>query len=336
MAEKRLNKTYSTWSGDPIPNRAYQVRRDNDKIKTPKCTIEDVDFAMISYIQDIIKPYVIENGQKIDVPVMYANGEKWAQVQARGYMRDRKGKIMTPVISIRRNSITERDTLKTLGVNQNPLGNNLLIQNKHTIANQYDRFSIMQKSQKKKLNEYYVIPIPEFIDVSYEILLWTEYTEQMNFVVEQIMPQNGFAWGTTWKFPTYISDYSFETTNATGEDRVVRCTLPITAKGALLMESELRESTIKKAFSVKKVKFTSETDAFDVIVDRVPKNVYGEAGAPFAERKQDYTNTETSNEQGNKRSIITRRVKGIRDLANRPHAGDKIDNQHGPGSGDRI
>jgi len=332
MAENRLNKTYSTFSADPSINRAFQVRRDNDTFKTPKCTIEDVDFAMMSYLQEIIKPYIIENGQKIDIPIMYANGEKWAQVQARGYMRDRKGKIMTPVISIRRTTISERDSLKTLGVNQNPLGNNLLIQNQHTTVNRYDRFSVLQNTQKKKLNEYYVIPIPEFVDVSYELLLWTEYTEQMNFVVEQIMPQNGFAWGTTWKFPTYISDYSFETTNATGEDRIVRCTLPIVTKGCLLMEDELRESTVRKAFSVKKVRFTSETDAFDVIVDRVPQNIYGEPGAPFADRKQDY---DTTKEQGNKRSIITRSIKGYRDLKDRPHAKDTIDNKHGPSSGDR-
>jgi len=274
MAEKRLNKTYSTFSRDGIANRADQVRRDNDTIKTPKCTIEDVDWAMMSYIRDIIKPFVVENGQKIDVPVMYANGEKWAQVQSRGYMRDRKGKIMTPIISIRRGSISERDSLKTLGVNKDPLGNTLLLQNKHTTVNRYDRFSVLQNSPKKKLNEYYVTAIPEFIDVSYEILLWTEYTEQMNSVVEQIMPQNGFAWGTTWKFPTFISDYTFETTNASGEDRIVRCTLPITTKACLLMPDELRESTIQKAYSIKRVTFKSETESFSTNVSSPPKDGY--------------------------------------------------------------
>ena len=121
MAEKRLNKTNSTFSRDVVPNRSNQVRRDNDTIKTPKCTIEDVDFAIISYIRDVLKLQVTENGQMIDVPVMYANGEKWAQVQAKGYMRDRKGKIMTPVLSIRRGSIIERDTLKGLGVNNSKI-----------------------------------------------------------------------------------------------------------------------------------------------------------------------------------------------------------------------
>ena len=113
MAEKKLNQTYSSYSKNSDINRAFETRRDNDIVKTPKITIEDVDFAIISFIRDVIKPQIVENGQTIDVPVMYANGEKWAQVQARGYMRDRKGKIMTPVISIRRTNITERDTLKS-------------------------------------------------------------------------------------------------------------------------------------------------------------------------------------------------------------------------------
>ena len=197
MAEKKLNKTYSTYSRNAEVNRATEMRRDNDIVKTPKITIEDVDFAIISFIRDVIKPTVIENGQSIDVPVMYANGEKWAQVQARGFMRDRKGKIMTPIISIRRSSITERDTLKSLGVNQNPSGNDIVFR-------------------------------------------------------------------TTYKFPISLADVSFETTNNTGEDRIVRATIPATVKGTLLMPNEIRRSNIEKRFSVKKVIFGNETDGFNV------------------------------------------------------------------------
>tara|TARA_A100001201_G_scaffold120218_2_gene103714 strand:- start:320 stop:1132 length:813 start_codon:yes stop_codon:yes gene_type:complete len=262
MAKNKLNKTYSSFSRTPEINRANEVRRDTDIIKTPKITIEDVDFALISFIRDVIKPQIVENGQVIDVPVMYANGEKWAQVQARGFMRDRKGKIMTPVISIRRASITERDTLKSLGVNQNPAGNEIVFKNKHTKENRYGRFSVLQGT--KPANEFYAAPIPEFVDISYEFLLWTEYTEQLNSLIEQIMPTNGFAYGTTYKFPTFLQDVSFETTNATGEDRIVRATIPATVKGTLLMPFELKRSNIEKRFSVKKVIFGNETDGFNV------------------------------------------------------------------------
>ena len=268
MAEKRLNKTNSTFSRDLIPNRANQVRRDNDTIKTPKCTIEDVDFAIISYIRDVLRLQVTENGQMIDVPVMYANGEKWAQVQAKGYMRDRKGKIMTPVLSIRRGSVVERDTLKGLGVNNNPAGNDYVFQNKHSVENRYSRFTTQHLTKRKK--EYYLSPVPEFIDVSYELLLWTEYTEQMNSLVEQILPTNGFAYGTTFKFPVFMSDVSFDTTNATGEDRVVRATIPLVCKASLLMPYELQQSNFQKRFSVKKVNFGNETTSFDVNVINTP------------------------------------------------------------------
>ena len=259
MAKKEIKQTYSSFSRNAEVNRANEVRRDNDIIKTPKCTIEDVDWAIMSYIQDIIHPQIIENGQTIDVPVMYSNGEKWAQVQSRGYMRDRKGKIMTPIISIRRNSITERDMLKKLDVNNNPAGNAQILQNKHTKVNKYDRFSVQQGS--KRLNEYYVSAVPE-------------YTEQMNSLIEQIMPTGGFAWGTTWKFPTFISDYTFETLNASGEDRIVRATLPLTCKATLLMSDELRKSTIQKKYSVKRVTFGSEYETDNTNTTDPPPSGY--------------------------------------------------------------
>ena len=319
MAKKELNKTYSSFSNNQIANRADQIRRDNDIIKTPKCTVEDVDWAVMSYIRDIIKPTVIENGQTIDIPVMYANGEKWAQVQAKGFMRDRKGKIMTPVISIRRTAITERDTLKKLDVNQNPTGNALVLQNKFTTINRYDRFSVIRGDKKAK--EFYVTAIPEFVDVAYEILLWTEYTEQMNSVVEQIMPTGGFAWGTTWKFPTYISDYTFETVNATGEDRIVRATLPLTTKATLMMEDELRKSTVQKNYSVKRVSFKSETEAFNVDTSNPPPKGYKDFRANEGfEKKPGLDNSQIPQEQTT--STRTRSISGIQDLTNRRHADD--------------
>jgi len=269
MAKKELNKTYSSYSGNSEINRGNQVRRDDDIVKTPKCTIEDVDWAIMSYLQDIIKPQIIENKQVIDVPIMYANGEKWSQVQTHGYMRDRKGKIMTPVITIRRNSITERDQLKKLDVNRNPAGNAQILQNKHTKVNRYDRFSVQRGS--KPLKEFYISAIPEYIDVSYELLLWSEYTEQMNSLIEQIMPTGGFAWGTTFKFPTFIQDYTFETLNASGEDRIVRATLPLTCKATLLMPDELRRSTIEKQYSVKRVSFGNEYETDNTNTTDPPK-----------------------------------------------------------------
>lgn len=259
MGKLKLNKTYSSFSNDIVPNRADQVRRDTDSIKTPSCTIYDVDWAIMSYIRETIQPTISEDGNNIQVPVIYANGEKWSQVQKHGYMRDVKGKLMAPLMIIRRNSITERDTLKKLDVNRNPSGNAMIFKNRFTQQNKYDRFGLLTNA--KPTEEFYITTVPEFVEVSYELLIWTSYTEQMNALVEQIMPVGGFAWGTTWKFNTFIDDYSFETMNNTGEDRIIRATLPLRTKATLLNEDELRVSTAQKRFAVKQVKFGTEYSA---------------------------------------------------------------------------
>jgi hypothetical protein len=268
MGKPKLDKTYSTFGLNdelkvsPIqetPSRASQIRRDTDTIKTPACTIYDVDYAIMHYLQKVIKPQVPENNKMIDVPLLYASGEKWSQIQKHGYMRDGKGKLMTPLMTLKRNTITERDTLKKLDVNINPDGNAMMFKSNYTKNNQYDQFSVLRGV--KPSDEYYVSAIPEYVDVTYELFIWCEYIEQLNKVIEEIMPTGGFAWGDTWKFNTYISDYTFDTLNDTGQDRVVRATLPLTAKATLLMSSELHQSTFKKAFSIKRITFTNEETA---------------------------------------------------------------------------
>ena len=278
MAKIKLNKSYSSFSADVPVNRANEIRRDTDTIKTPKCSIYDVDYAIISYLREVIHPQVEEDGQTIDVPIMFANGEKWSMVQKHGYMRDAKGKLMTPLIFIKRNNIVERDSLKKLDVNINPSGNALTFKNRYTKINKYDRFNVLQG--KKPSEEFYISSIPEYIDVTYDLLIWAEYTEQLNAIVEAIMPTGGFAWGTTWKFPTMIGDYGFETMNNTGEDRVVRATLPLLTHATLLFESELNNTTFKKQYSVKKINFKTETQSFNADVENPPPGGYNSSTKP--------------------------------------------------------
>ena len=232
----------------------------------------------MSYIREVIHPQIESDGKSIDVPIMYANGEKWSMVQKHGYMRDAKGKLMTPLIFIKRNNIVERDSMKKLDVNINPGGNALTFKNRYTKQNKYDRFHVLQG--KKPTEEYYVSVIPEYIDVTYDLLIWAEYTEQLNKIIEDIMPTGGFAWGTTWKFNTYIGDYAFETMNNIGEDRIVRATLPLSTRATLLFENELRASTFKKRYSVKKINFKTETQAFNADVENPPPGGYDKTNKP--------------------------------------------------------
>ena len=242
---------------DQLLNRANEVRRDDDIVKTPKRTVYDIDYAIKWFIENEIQPQVQANGELIDVPVIYSNGEKWDNVRRLGYLRDEKGMLQSPLIMIKRNSLQERDTLKKLDINRPALGNQIVYKNSYNKRNQYrDELFPVPTNEPMDSKELYAINIPEYVDVEYDLLIWTDFTTQLNTLVEQIMPYGTFAWGNEFnKYRTFIRSLSFETINTVGEDRLVRCTMPLTVNGTLMAEQEYRKSTIQKRYSIKQVQW---------------------------------------------------------------------------------
>ena len=58
-------------------NRGDQLRRDNDDVKDVSVSLMDMDSVIMYYFTEVIKPTVVENGESIKVPVMYASPERW-------------------------------------------------------------------------------------------------------------------------------------------------------------------------------------------------------------------------------------------------------------------
>jgi hypothetical protein len=260
---------------DPILNRANQVRRDDDVVRTPKRTVYDIDYALKWFLDNEIQPQVEANGELVNIPVIFANGEKWDNVRRLGYLRDEKGMLQSPIIVIKRNSLQERDQLRKLDINRAAAGNVLFYKKKYNKRNRYeDDINPIFNTEPKDSDEIYTINVPEYVDLEYELLIWTDFTTQMNSVVEQIMPFGTFAWGNEFnKYKTYIRTLSFETVNTVGDDRIVRCTIPLTVNGTLLSEQEFKMSTVQKRFSTKIL-------SWDTIIDLDPATLFGSTTIP--------------------------------------------------------
>ena len=112
-----LKKTQSSFSDDPILNKAKQVSRKDDNINAPKIGIYDIDLAFKSFLENDVKPIIVEDDKFIPVPVTYSTPENWSSAQRDGHMRDSNGKIQAPLITFKRNSLdinTELSKLKVL------------------------------------------------------------------------------------------------------------------------------------------------------------------------------------------------------------------------------
>ena len=263
--------------GDRVLNRATQTRRDDDVIRTPRRTMFDVDYAIKWFIENEIQPQIKSNQEIISVPIIFANGEKWDNVQRLGYLRDEKGKLQSPMIMLKRSSVVERDNYRTLDVNWPQAGNQIIHRTKYNERNRYeDELFPIPNLVPANSNKVYLIDIPKYVTVEYEMMLWCDFTTQMNDLVDQILPYGRFAWGNEAnKFATSICSISFETVNTVGEDRLVRATIPLTVQATLLAGQEARMDTIKKMYSVKKI-------SYDTVVDVGNLNIFSTTTIPQA------------------------------------------------------
>jgi len=257
--DKKTNKPNPAYTegyrADSIHNRKEIQRRDDDVIRTPKRTLYDIDYAIKWYIENKIRPQVTSNKNIIAVPVIFSNGEKWDNVQRLGYTRDEKGKLQSPIIMLKRNSATERDNHRGLDVNNTPDSNYFVYRNQYNSRNRYqDTLFPNPFSQPVKSNKLYIVDIPKYVNVEYEILIWCDFTTQLNDVIDQVLPHNRYSWGQDFnQFESVMGGVNFETINTIGEDRLTRATIPLTVKGTLLAEHEVNTETIKKRHSIKKV-----------------------------------------------------------------------------------
>ena len=249
------------------PNRAYDLRRDTDTQKNFSVSLIDIDTAILTHLDTVISPTIIDAGRQIKVPINYASGEKWKSIQQDGVIRDHNGKIQTPVIAFRRSTMQRNDSLITLNrYLQYPTVKHFSEKNK------YDRFSAMSGFMPVK--EIYSVAMPDHVIINYEFIIWTELVEQGNSVVEAINFATEDYWGdkNRFKFRTSVSDYNFETTNDAGQDRIVRSTFSMMVNAYLLPDKfENYKSVVQKAFTPRKVIF----DVHEKIVNGTAERAVG-------------------------------------------------------------
>lgn len=231
-------------------DRSQAMRRDDDLVKVPRVTLYDIDYAVYYHLTQNIKIQVVDNDTAIQVPVMFSNGEKWSQIRQHGYLRGADKKVLAPVMIIRRTGIDTDDRI--------PMSDGAA----------YKLFPYKQKGMqwdekagqylKKDTIEYYMVNFPDYVIVNYELIIWTDLQEQMNSIVQSIIPTGWTAWGDTHTFTTSVDGISHDNVNVPGEDRLVKTTMNLKVDGYLREEFEYQTSNLQKQHSIKTVRFLEE------------------------------------------------------------------------------
>lgn len=250
---------------DPLLSRDKQTRRDNDKLKELTIGLYDVDYAMKYYFDEVIKPEVDEFGQKVKVPVMYGSPEKWKNMQADGYFRDKDGKILSPLIAYKRTSI----------VKNRALGNKVdsdfpqlyyTQEVKYTGENRYDQFSKLVGS--KPVRTFVNTIIPDYVDITYDVIVWTDYIESMNAILESLIYSEGGYWGDPekFRFRAKIDNFTNTTDLLQDADRTVRTTFQLVISGQIVPDVLSKQLSKKEPFlatDIRAIQLEMDADATD-------------------------------------------------------------------------
>jgi hypothetical protein len=253
-------------------NRSEKLSWKEDNTKPFSIGIQDLDEAVFYYFQEVIKPFVYQNGERREVPVIYGSPERWKSYQKDNYYRDKNGSIMLPIIVLKRNTITkDRTVYNKLDANSPNLYGTF--QRAYNPKNFYNNWAAIKNKIPAK--QFYAVAVPDFVNLEYSVIVQTYYMEQLNKIIESCEYASDAYWGNPerFKFRAFIDSFTTETSLTNGRDRLVKGTFNIRLRGYIIPDTVQKDmNSISKYNSKSKfivqMETTSNSEIFDVNVTK--------------------------------------------------------------------
>lgn len=231
-------------------NRSEQMSFKGDTVKPFVVGLQDIDEAIMFYFQNVIRPFVYQNGVRIEVPVIYGSPEKWKSVQKDGYYKDKNGAIMAPLIMFKRDTMDKNRSLT----------NKLDANNPHLYTswakaynpkNSYSNFSVL--TNRIPVEQFVVNVVPDYVNLTYSCAIQTYYVEQMNKIIEAINYASDSYWGDPerFKFKASIDSYSTAIEISDTTNRIIKGTFTIKLFGYIVPDTVQKDVTAIKKYNSK-------------------------------------------------------------------------------------
>jgi len=256
----------------------YEGENTTEDYFLPSCGLEDLDRAIFNLFDKDIPLFYIHANQQRKVPVIFATGERFAVLRRKEPLTDKNNALILPLVSIIRNSVENKP--------QKGMANNMMfpatiakrladddnawkqISNKENILNALYS-SARNKEAKSDFNlqpkitnnivEVIEIPPPRYFGASYEVTIWSSFTQQMNAIMETIMSAYTIHPGQQFRvesdkgywFPAFIeSSISQDATynDFSDQERFVKYSFNMTATGYIIAPDIIGGKTALRSF----------------------------------------------------------------------------------------
>jgi hypothetical protein len=231
-------------------NRSEQMSFKGDTVKPFVVGLQDIDEAIMFYFQNVIRPFVYQNGVRIEVPVIYGSPEKWKSVSKDGYYKDKKGAIMAPLIMFKRDTMDKNRSLTNkLDANHPHLYTSWA--KGYNSKNAYSNFNVL--TNRIPVEQFVVNVVPDYVNLTYTCAIQTYYVEQMNKIIEAINYASDSYWGDPerFKFKASIDSYSTAIEISDTTNRIIKGTFTIKLFGYIVPDTVQKDVTAIKKYNSK-------------------------------------------------------------------------------------
>ena len=258
----------------------------NEEFFIKPSTLETIDTGFYDFIHDNLDIYTVTNNGFTKVPVLWVTPERSFQIKGENGSRDTVGRLILPVITINRGSVVKDSSFKgpiqadMRGPSQGDArayrGGAFHVKRvfNQELTAKYQSMHVTRNLKRKQLNypghdrtgicfDDYFIPIPTYVNITYNITLRSEYQQQMNDMITPFITRTGqvnhFVFKKdNHKYEAFVQqDFSMNNnvTNMGEEERKFETKIDVKVLGYLIGQgvNEPRPKIIKRQSVVKLV-----------------------------------------------------------------------------------
>jgi hypothetical protein len=287
-----MSSIYNINSKNRYSHTGYEGQNYSDYV-IPSCGLEDADKAIFNLFDKDIPLYYTVHGETKKIPVIFATGERFALLRRKKPIVDRNGAHILPLISITRNSVdnvppkgisnnqmfphvvTKRISQKDLEYRQSKNFENLSNINGEDVANKDADISLKPKLDRNII-ETIEIPAIKYFGASYEVTVWSSFTQQMNNILETIMSAYTINPGQQlriesdkgYHFSAHVeSSFSPDTnySDFTDAERYIKYSINIGVTGYIIAPNiESGKTALRSFLSAPEINFETFTEGVDL------------------------------------------------------------------------
>lgn len=232
-----------------VKDRIKHLQNDSNELDSIQIDLQKIDAMVLHELNEEINIKVMNKGTQIKVSAEMYSQERWKRFQMDGFNLDERNHILTPLMIVKKNSVSETEDMRMLPMQQMFKQRGMHLD--YVFRKRKDNTSSLSQFDKTPTHKQYRVVIPKYITIDYTLTMIGFYTPQVNTMFEKLLMYNHEYWGNDYmKFKVDLSTMSFDVEQDEDSERIVKGSVDMTLKGYIIPEGILefkqRENTINK------------------------------------------------------------------------------------------